>query len=386
MAGRAGRRGKDKQGVVIYLPARNPVEPEEISRTMSGALQPLTSRIQFHYDFVLKALHASSAPGAAQGAKPIWEMVLESSYWNAQRAVARTEAMKDLDDLVAEDAALPLTKEQQEDLKERDQLHDQVANSVNAPKRKAQQALERWNERHMGPTWTQATKAYKRKQTIWDECRKLEEYIMSLNAPTSDRVGPILNALRSWGALEEDLKTLTKFGVYATEVNEGNSLLIAKLYESNLLKDATEEEIVAVLGSFLVDNEALQKSSHPMDISLTDKVRQTLMQIDSWGNTGISVDKENSILSPDTYWSLATLWVQISLDWLGGATAAHIASTYEIYEGNLMRGLHKLVNVVNEWTALATINGDVDMLEKLRDTPQKLTRDIAVPESLYLRL
>jgi hypothetical protein len=186
--------------------------------------------------------------------------------------------------------------------------------------------------------------------------------------------------------LEEDLRTLTKFGVYATEVNEGNSLLIAKLYESNLLKDATEEEIVAVLGSFLVDNEALQKSSHPMDISLTDKVRQTLMQIDSWGNTGLTIDKENSIQSPDTYWSLATLWVQIALDWLGGATAAHIASTYEIYEGNLMRGLHKLVNVVNEWTALATINGDVDMLEKLRETPQKLTRDIALPESLYLRL
>jgi superfamily II RNA helicase len=123
-----------------------------------------------------------------------------------------------------------------------------------------------------------------------------------------------------------------------------------------------------------------------MDISLTDKVRQTLMQIDAWGNTGTEIDKKNNIQSPDTYWSLATLWVQIALDWLGGATAAHIASTYEIYEGNLMRGLHKLVNVVNEWTALATINGDVDMLEKLRETTQKLTRDIAVPESLYLRL
>ena len=385
MAGRAGRRGKDKQGVVIYLPARNPVEPEEISRTMSGALQPLTSRIQFHYDFVLKALHAASAPSATTE-KPIWEMVLESSYWNAQRAVARTEAMNELKDLVAEDEALSLTKEQLEDLKERDHLHQQVASLVNAPKRKAQQALERWNERHMGPTWVLATKAYGRKQAIWNECRKLEEYIVSLDAPSSERVCPVLAALRSWGALEDDLRTLTKFGVYATEVNEGNSLLIAKLYDSNLLKDATEEEIVSVLGSFLVDAEALQKSSHPMDIPLTDKVRQTLMQIDSWGNTGIEIDKKNNIQSPDTYWSLATLWVQIALDWLGGATAAHIASTYEIYEGNLMRGLHKLVNVVNEWTALATINGDVDMLEKLRETPQKLTRDIAVPESLYLRL
>jgi superfamily II RNA helicase len=204
MAGRAGRRGKDKQGVVIYLPARNPVEPEEISRTMSGALQPLTSRIQFHYDFVLKALHAASASATTTESKPIWEMVLESSYWNAQRAVARTEAMNELKELVAEDEALPLTKEQQEDLKEREQLQQQIASLVNAPKRKAQQALERWNERHMGPTWVLATKVYGRKQAIWNECRKLEEYIVSLDAPTSERVGPVLAALRSWGALEDD--------------------------------------------------------------------------------------------------------------------------------------------------------------------------------------
>lgn len=383
MAGRAGRRGKDKQGVVIYLPARNPVEPEEISRIMSGALQPLTSRIQFHYDFILKALHASSSGTAAT---PIWEMVLDSSYWNAQRAVARNAALKELDDLVKEESTLPLTEQQLVELQERDELQYQVANSVNAPKRKAQQALERWNERHMGPTWKQAQTAYNRKIRIKEECRNLESYSMTLNAPTSERVGPILNALHAWGAVEEDRRTLTRFGVFATEINEGNALLIAKLYEKELLKDASEEEIVAVLGSFLVDTEALSKSSHPLDIPLTDKVRQTLLQIDAWGNTGMDIDKQNGIQSPDTYWSLATLWVQISQEWLAGASAAHIAKTYDIYEGNLMRGLHKLVNIINEWTAVATLDGNVDMLEKLRETPQKLTRDIAVPESLYLRL
>ena len=51
-----------------------------------------------------------------------------------------------------------------------------------------------------------------------------------------------------------------------------------------------------------------------------------------------------------------------------------------------MRGLHKLTNLVNEWNAMATIVGDVDMLSKLESTPAKLTRDIAIPESLYLRL
>jgi superfamily II RNA helicase len=38
MAGRAGRRGKDTQGVVIYLPSRNPVEPAEMRGILSGGL------------------------------------------------------------------------------------------------------------------------------------------------------------------------------------------------------------------------------------------------------------------------------------------------------------------------------------------------------------
>lgn len=383
MAGRAGRRGKDKQGVVIYLPARNPVEPDDLSRIMSGTLQPLTSRIQFHYDFVLKALHAASA---TTGQTPIWEMVLESSYWNAQRQHMKRDAQSQLTTLGEEETSLKITEDQIHDLFDRDTLVNTVQTSVNAPKRKAQQELERWNERHRGPTWVQAMANYERIKKLHNECRKLRDFMDSCSAPTSERVDPVLNALKSWGALEDDRRTLTKFGIFATEINEGNSLLIAKLYDSQLLKNATEEEIVTVLGSFIVDGEALTKSSHPMDIPISDTIRETLLKIDEWGCQGVKIDTQFGITSPDSFWSLATLWVQIAQDWLAGASAAHIAKTYDIYEGNLMRGLHKLVNLVNEWTAVATIDGDVDMLAKLRETPQKLTRDIAIPESLYLRL
>jgi superfamily II RNA helicase len=385
MAGRAGRRGKDKQGVVIYLPARNPVEPDDLSRIMSGTLQPLTSRIQFHYDFVLKALHAASATSAT-GQTPIWEMVLESSYWNAQRQHMKQAAQSQLTTLEQEETTIKITEDQIHDLFDRDTLVNTVQTSVNAPKRKAQQELERWNERHRGPTWVQAMANYERITKLHAECRKLRDFMSSCSAPTSERVDPVLNALKSWGALEDDRRTLTKFGIYATEINEGNSLLIAKLYDSQLLKNATEEEIVTVLGSFIVDGEALTKSSHPTEIPVSDTIRETLLKIDEWGCQGVQIDKEFGITSPDSFWSLATLWVQIAQDWLAGASAAHISKTYDIYEGNLMRGLHKLVSLVNEWTAVATINGDVDMLAKLRATPQKLTRDIAIPESLYLRL
>jgi hypothetical protein len=51
-----------------------------------------------------------------------------------------------------------------------------------------------------------------------------------------------------------------------------------------------------------------------------------------------------------------------------------------------MRGLHKLANLVNEWNAMATIVNDVDMLHKMESITTRILRDIAIPESLYLRL
>jgi superfamily II RNA helicase len=180
---------------------------------------------------------------------------------------------------------------------------------------------------------------------------------------------------------------LTYFGTCATEINEGNPLLMAKLYESGLLADASLEEIVAVLGAFLVDKEAVEKGSHPTALPLSQRVKDVLMTVDDWGARGVEIDRTHGITSPDGYWNLATLWVEIGHAWASQTeSAASIAQRFEMYEGNLMRGLLKLMNLVNEWIALATFKCDVGALEKLKDVQTVMMRDIAQPESLYLRM
>ena len=385
MAGRAGRRGKDKQGIVLYLPSRNPVDAEDMYGILSGMLQPLTSRLQFHYDFILKAIHANTKTEATEATIPLWESVVNNSFWNAQQEAAANAVLSRIEALTKEVNALSLTPAQETDLKEQSDLQESVKSATNASKKKLQQALNHWNERHMGPVWKAAALTFARKQQLQKQCAALNDEYAYYKQPHAIRVEPVLAALRDWSAITES-NTLTPFGVLATEVNEGNSLLMAKLYDSKVLSTATEEEIVACLGAFIVDKEALSKSSHPNELPLTPLVKSTLLQVDEWGHQGTMIDRRHTVLSPEGYWSLATLWVQIAIDWLAGCPAAALATKYEIYEGNLMRGLHKLTNLVNEWNAMATIVGDVDMLAKLEATPAKLTRDIAIPESLYLRL
>ena len=61
MAGRAGRRGKDKFGLVVYLPDRDPATVGEMKVMMKGGKPALTSRMDFHYDFLLKTLQSGGS-------------------------------------------------------------------------------------------------------------------------------------------------------------------------------------------------------------------------------------------------------------------------------------------------------------------------------------
>jgi superfamily II RNA helicase len=401
MAGRAGRRGKDTQGVVIYLPARRPLEPEEMRAVLTGPLQPLESRLQFHYDFLLKAIHASAAAATAAGsaaaaaataATPLWNAVIDASYWSAQRAAYAEAVEKDIAALAAERAAIPLTDAECAEISVKRTLEARVRATVNAEKRRAQAELEAWKNKHMGVKWVNAEKLMDVAAKLDDRITRATAILESFRAPVEPaRVLPLLEALGEWGALKENgdaPPSLTPFGVLATEVNEGNPLIMARLFEAQVLKDATPDEIVGVLGSLIVEREALDKSLHPRSLPapVTPRVVETLLLMDEWCSQGVAIDARYSVGSPEEYWSLSTLWVQIGMEWYAGASAADLCTRYEMFAGNLMRGLLKLANLVNEWISLATFTADVDMLERLKEAPARLLRDIAVPESLYLRL
>jgi len=118
-------------------------------------------------------------------------------------------------------------------------------------------------------------------------------------------------------------------------------------------------------------------------------VKGVLATVDSWAAQ--YQRDEDRALGPQHsgMWSLQTTWIEPCYRWVQGSDnneAAALCLEYGIYEGNFMRSLLKLANLVEEWTSMATYAQDIKTLELVEGLQQKIVRGIVKPESLYLSL
>jgi superfamily II RNA helicase len=83
---------------------------------------------------------------------------------------------------------------------------------------------------------------------------------------------------------------------------------------------------------------------------------------------------------------MGTTWVAPLWDWMNGESVARICANYQVYEGNLIRSVLKLQNMLDEWRSMASFCEHTDVLDKLKDANQLLVREAVIQDSLYLHL
>jgi len=375
MAGRAGRRGKDDKGLVLYLPDRNPEDLEDVRRMMTGAKSTFQSRMTFHYDFLLKTLQSGNLD---------WIKLLHESYWYKRYKLTLAGVTAELEKEEKKLMGFSLTPQEILAMEERDVLATSLKGLVNAAKREAQKAWGAWENTHMGPRWAMIVKE------LWPEyCatrRNIAQLIQNLDSmadPTAS-VWPNLYSLGAMGFLEEPVKELrlTSLGTMATEINEGHPILMTQAYTQGLFKDLSAEMILTVVTAF--GEEGGKEMPHMNTLDVPREVIQVLESIEQNAKENQRLEVKYS--PKNSYWELNTTWVEPIWRWLQGVTLQNICSDYDCYEGNFLRLLSKVGNLLEELRSLATLAKDTDMLEKMRGVETHLMRDMAVCDSLYLRL
>ena len=377
MAGRAGRRGLDKEGLVLYLPSRDPISTTEAKLMMTGRKTVLRSRMDFHYDFLLKTLQSNNLS---------WLKISQDSFWFKQQKVFAEGQRTLIAELEEKIASAGITEEQFLDMQKGLLLAEKFKTSVNAAKKKAQAELEAWKNVHAGPQWLLLQKQVSSLSALKQELEREKVVLKEMEAFTAGPEATIrflaeTEFLKDVGACAEiTAANLTLKGILATEVNESNPILLVEAYDRGLFAGLEADDIVLVLAAFILDK-AESQGAGPLRPAVSD----ALNQIDDLAKMFQSVEARFGF-APSSFWDLSDKWLGPISAWLSGESASQICLDFGIYEGNLYKTLMSLNNMLNELLAIATYCQHTEMVEKLKGVGIGILRDIAINDSLYLRI
>ncbi len=384
MAGRAGRRGKDDKGIVIYLPDREPVESSEMKAMMKGSRPPILSRMDFHYDFILKTIQASE-PG-----QPLkWLSIMEQSYWFQQRQKQIKQIKNEIQVCEKKITEIKVEEPFFTECDKRFELEQKIKQTVNAARKEVQKQLDSVKNKHFGPKWTTAWTNYNLLRTLNKELQELNEDLQALEAH-QESITPAVKFLYEIGYLKNSdpltLKNedLTLKGILATEVNEGHQILMTELYTSELLHKLSGDELITVLACFQEEKETEDTPSIG-ELYVSDEVREVLLKIKDMSQEFQSLEDKIGYPVQD-YWKTGTQMIEPMRRWIEGENASLICQEHGLFEGNFIRTIMKMSNMLDEWLAMATYCQHTEQIDKINEVRQRIIRDIVISDSLYLHL
>ena len=390
MAGRAGRRGKDTLGTVIYLPRSDVATLEEVRRMMTGGSAYISSQMNFGYEFLLRSrLHDTAGSS--------WKDVLRDSFWYKEQMAIKEQIYKEKADIEQALAKLSLTKDEVVLLNE---YLDNKSSLKQMRSANLQREVTMWENTHMGPRWKKVMSEYPalsvKHFACIDELARYED-------PSYEEtlVRPYLNFLEEWdfiqrstvptSKLNDRIYSLTQKGLCATEVNEAHPLLLSTAYYNGWLMNLNPEDLVGFISMFAAKGGEGADESPPFEsLHISEPLHTTLAHLNKTVMKFWESEKKFQIQNTD-YWDLSTFWVEIGIAIMKGSGGkGQLCEDFGIYEGNLYKFVMSLHNMIDEMVAMATLCSDVNMLKKLTIVKNQLDSSecgsASWGESLYLRL
>jgi len=284
---------------------------------------------------------------------------------------------------------LQLVEPYQSECEKRFELEQMISMTVNAARKKVQRELDTLKNKQLGPKWNKAWADYHMLKQLRIHRIELEEELQSIQQ-YQNYLEPSIQFLYEMGfitcscSMELTHDSLTLKGILATEVNEGHALLMTELYVQETLHHLTGNELVAVLASFQEKKET-EDSPSIQELHVSSVVQDAIVSLNKMSSE-YQRKEDKYGMRTEGYWMLSTQLVEPMLRWMEGEHASVICAEYGIFEGNFIRSVMKMANMMDEWLSMATYCQHVEQVEKIIDVRTRMIRDIVISDSLYLRL
>ncbi|XP_066375802.1 DExH-box ATP-dependent RNA helicase DExH9-like [Miscanthus floridulus] len=245
------------------------------------------------------------------------------------------------------------------------------------------EALESLFEKHNirnSPHIQQKLKVFHAKQELSAKIKSIKKTMRSSTALAfKDELKARKRVLRRLGYVTSDDVVEVK-GKVACEISSADELTLTELMFSGALKDATVEQMVALLSCF-VWQEKLQDAPKPreeLDL-LFHQLQETARRVANLQlECKIQIDVESFVNSfrPDI--------MEAVYSWARGSKFYQIMEMTQVFEGSLIRSIRRLEEVLQQLILASKSIGETELEAKLEEAVNKIKRDIVFAASLYL--
>jgi superfamily II RNA helicase len=374
MAGRAGRRGIDKEGLVMILPTNGLPEPNAMKHLICGSPQLIQSKFVPNYQLILKII--------------LNELPIEKITGYSLLQVENQDQIAKLKtELDMANTSVPST-----DFKLAVEYSRLVSNNgVRIPQGQAKRNAKRAEEIAKTPGFNTIYNEYLICREDLEHRNKLERELIGLDGFIQFQIDKTLTILEKYGYITQnsykvEKQHVTTKGIVASEINECNELLLTELLFGHYI-DTIDYRYLASVLSLFCDTKPISKESLVGYESQTAYECEGIVKFIENFAADLAYLEQVEKLDTNSDWDINTYMMDPIYEWVDCNTSFQdIVKNYDIYEGNFIKDCIRIYNLSGELENAAKKiekNHLAIQCSKVRDV---ILRDIVNMESLYIKL
>lgn len=168
-------------------------------------------------------------------------------------------------------------------------------------------------------------------------------------------------------------------GRVACELSSGDELLITEMIFNGTFNDLSAPQCAALLSCFVCDDKAT-------DLNMDKDLETPFKQMQDFARRIAKVSKECKMeVDEDNYVDkFKPTLMDIVSKWCKGASFLQICQMTEVFEGNIIRCMRRLEELMRQMVQASKTIGNTDLENKFSEGIRLLKRDIVFAASLYL--